>query len=169
MITLIATEKSRQDIEELATFFEGLSKPTPDMQTEVGDTVRRLFGQRFDNEGGPGSPWVGLTIATMRDREEQGYGAAHPILYRTGEYKFSFTGRGGFDNIENLITRATGWTLELGSSDFRVSELEGGRSSPTFMPPRPVTLLEASEESEIGDALDRIFQQAADSMGMDRG
>lgn len=169
MIRLIATEESRQDVEELAAFFQSLNTPTPQMQKGVGDIVRSLFERRFDNEGGPGSRWVELHPTTIDEREEEGYGPAHPILQREGEYKMSFIDQGGFDNIETLITRGNGWTLELGSGDWRVGELEGGRSAPTFMTPRPVTLLEDSEESEIGDVLDRLFQQAADDMNMLRG
>lgn len=164
MITLTATPESRQDVDELAAFFESLNSPTANMQTAVGDVVRSLFERRFDNEG---PSWVGLARATQLDREEQGYNPLHPILERTGEYKMSFIDRGAIDNIENLITRQTGWTLELGSSDWRVAELEGGRSEPTFMPSRPVTLLGDREEDEIGDVLDRMFRQMADEM--DRG
>lgn len=166
MIKLTATQESRQDVKELAAFLQSLNKPTPEMQRGVGDVVRSLFQRRFDNEGGPGSRWVGLAVATMQEREEEGYGAAHPILRRSGEYEFSFTDLGRGDNIENLITRQSGWTLELGSGDERVAELEGGRDD---MVARPVTLLEDSEESEIGDVLDRLFQQAADNLGMTRG
>ena len=166
MLKLTATPESRQDVKELAAFFDSLRSPTPGMQKGVGDVVRSLFERRFDNEGGPGGHWVGLARMTQLDREEQGYNPLHPILQRTGEYKFSFTDLGRSDNIENLITRQDGWTLELGSSDWRVNELEGGRSD---MAARPVTLFDDSEEEDIGDVLDRLFQQAADDMGVVRG
>ena len=159
MIKLTATPESRQDVKELAAFFEGLNRPTPDMRKSVGDIVRYLFEQRFGNEGGPGSPWAELRKRTIDER-----GNDHPILQRTGEYNFSFTDLGGLDNVEQLVTRGSGWTLELGSSDSRVEELEGGRTSPTFMAERPVTLLGDGEESEIGDELDIMFGEMADKM-----
>lgn len=167
MITLIATDESRQDVEELAAFFEGLKSPTISMRQEVGDVVRSLFGEHFDNEGSRSAfSWEGLKDRTRAERRREGYGAEHPILERSGYYKRSFTTFGAPDNFEQLITRDSGWTLELGSSDFRVTELEGGRSDMTA---RPVTLLDSSEEEDIGDTLDRLFQQAADDMGLMRG
>lgn len=167
MITLIATEESRQDIEELAAFFEGLNSPTISMRQEVGDVVRRLFGEHFDSEGSPVSgPWADLQKSTQIERLFQGYGGAHPILERDGNYRRSFTDFLSSDNIDTLITRPTGWTLELGSGDWRVAELEGGRDD---MMARPVTMLSSGEANEIGDVLDRLFQQAADDMGMMRG
>lgn len=169
MIILTATEKSRQDVEELAAFFEGLGSPTVYMQQEVGNIVRRLFGEHFDAEGIPGAPWAELEDWTKDEREFFGFGRAHPILERTGKYRSSFTDFFSADNIQELTTRPTGWTLELGSDDWRVTELEGGRTDPTKMEARPVTLLGESEESRIGDVLDRLFQQAADDMEISRG
>lgn len=167
MITLTATEESRQDVAELAAFFEGLNSPTITMRQELGDTVRRLFGEHFEQEGSRSSfSWAKLEDRTREERRREGYGAAHPILVRSGYYKNSFTTLGAPDNFEQLITRTNGWTLELGSDDFRVNELEGGRPD---MDARPVTLLDSSEEEDIGNTLDRLFQQAADDMQLLRG
>lgn len=167
MIKLTATPESRQDIEELAAFFQGLKSPTLYMRQILGDTVRGLFEEHFDNEGSRSAfSWEGLKDRTRAERRREGYGAEHPILVRSGYYKNSFTNLGAPDNFEQLVTRGDGWTMEFGSDDFRVNELEGGRDN---MAARPVTLLDDSEESEIGDVLDRLFRQAADDMGMMRG
>ncbi|MBT9173438.1 MAG: hypothetical protein DDT21_01839 [Syntrophomonadaceae bacterium] len=166
MIKLTATPKSRQDINELAAFLQSLNTPTPGMRKRLGDVVRGLFAFRFINEGSPSGQWASLKDRTRIERIREGYGAAHPILERSSDYRRSFTDLANADNYEMTILRPDGWTMKFGSSDWRVSELEGGRSD---MEARPVTLLENSEEDDIGDALDRLFQQAADDLGMARG
>ena len=166
MIKLIATPESRQDVNELAAFFDSLKSPTVSMRQELGDVVRGLFAFRFINEGGPGSGWAPLKDWTQQERIREGYDPFHPILEREGDYRRSFTDPGNADNYEMTILRGNGWTMEFGSDDWRVTELEGGRPD---MAARPVTLLEDSEESDIGNMLDRLFQQAADDMQLLRG
>jgi len=162
MIQLTATPESRQDVEELAAFFQGLNSPTISMRQEVGDVVRRLFASHFEQEGSPASgPWADLEDWTQRERIAEGFGGKHPVLERYGDYRRSFTESLSGNSIENLIARNSGWTLELGSGDWRVEELEGGRPN---MDARPVTRMTDGEASEIGDVLDRLFQQAADDM-----
>ena len=163
MLTLTATPESLQDVNQLAAFFESLNKPTVSMHETMGDIVRLLFEMRFDNEGGPSTPWAGLELWTQHERKWHGFDPFHPILQRTGSYKRSFTTRGA-GNIDRLITRPEGWTLEFGSNDFRVDELEGGVRA--NLEARPVTLLEDSEESYIGEALDEMFGQMADELAM---
>ena len=170
MITLTATEESRQDVQELAAFFEGLSYPTIEMQQGVGDIVRRMFGEHFDAEGSPASgPWTNLADWTKEEREFLGFSRAHPILQRTGSYRRSFTIFPSLDSFQELMTQPSGWTLELGSTDWRVDELEGGREGPLDMDPRPVTLMSQGEESRIGDVLDNLFEQAARDMELTHG
>ena len=167
MITLTATEESRQDINELAAFFEGLSNPTIDMRKQVGDVVRSLFANHFAEEGSDVSgPWADLKESTRIERKMEGYNPDHPILERSGYYRESFTNPGAPDNLELLVQHKSGWTMELGSEDWRVKELEGGRPR---MFARPVTKLSGSERDEIGDVLDSLFQQAADDMEILRG
>jgi hypothetical protein len=62
----------------------------------VVDAFRVIVRRAFDTEGrSTPSAWVPLTPRTQRQRQLQGYGAAHPILKRTGELFNSITGGGG--------------------------------------------------------------------------
>ncbi|TFH48552.1 MAG: hypothetical protein E4H01_06120 [Lysobacterales bacterium] len=159
MVTLIATEESRQDVDELAAFFEGLSNPTIDMQKQVGNVVRSLFANHFAEEGSDVSgPWADLKDSTQIERKMEGYNPDHPILERSGYYRESFTNVNSPSNFEFTEFRNDGWAMEFGSEDWRVNELEKGRPR---MFARPVTKLSSGERDEIGDMLELMFQQAA--------
>lgn len=61
------------------------------MLTEIGDTLEGEFVDNFAEEGGRlNDPWAELAKSTQDERRRLGYGAAHPILLRTGKLRDGF-------------------------------------------------------------------------------
>ena len=161
MITLTATEESRQDINELAAFFEGLSSPTLEQKTNLGNAIRNIFSDNFANEGPSENPWHELKDMTKWERLHEGFPPDHPIHYRTGSLEESFTARGNSEHVEEYTLSKNGWILEIGSQDWRLPRLEGELG-------RPIALFGTIEDERVGDTLDQIFADAADTLGYNR-
>lgn len=86
--------------------------------------------------------WPELAPWTQRERARAGYGAAHPILIRTGEYRASFE------------ATVEGDAVALASDDPRFATLNDGGVTETgqAVPPRPLD--EVYPESAVEAAMD---------------
>ena len=160
-IKLVATQESRQDRDELAAFFASLNSPTFEQKTALGDAMGSIIDKIFANEGPSENPWFELRPMTQWERKMEGFPPEHPIHFRTGSLQDSFTERGNSGHIEEYTVGANGWMLEYGSDDWRLPRLEVELK-------RPIALFGGSEDEQLGDALDRIFSEAADTLGYNR-
>ena len=154
-IRLETTPELRQEVERLALFFERLLKPTQAERERVAGAVRAGFAENFATESAGGIPWPQLAESTAKERRRLGFGAYHPILFRTGRYSKSFVWPGDADHVSEFEQREDGWTVAEGSQDYRTGWLEEGTQ---FMPARSVLEIGARGERRIGATLDDIFQ-----------
>lgn len=161
MIRLIATPESRRSA-ELMDILRRMREPDAEVSAGLGEAVRQGFAENFAGErSGTGRAWNPLAPSTVRERVRLGFPGEHPILVRTGQYRESFLSRSAGDHLHRLQVAAGGWTLEEGSTDYRVKWLEGGTHTADsdwfHIPPRPVTLLSPEAEERLGDFLDDAF------------
>lgn len=120
----------------------------------VDAAVRTGILENFSGERSAAGPWAQLATSTQRQRAALGYGPAHMMLVRSGDYKADFVSPGGEHSVQFERT-ATGWRVSVGSADKRVPWLEGGTRR---IPARPATLLEGRAEDRIGRAIDAIMR-----------
>lgn len=154
MIRLVATAESR-NATELMGILRRMREPDAEVSEGLGERIREGFAESFAGErAGTGKAWNPLAPSTVRERLRLGYGGAHPILVRSGAYRESFLSRGNGDHLHRLQVSAEGWTLEEGSTDYRVHWLEGGTAT---IPERPVTILSREAEERLGNFLDGAF------------
>lgn len=68
----------------------------------VRAVLHEIISEAFDTEGASTErgAWSPLAQRTQEDRARKGFGAAHPILERTGTLRRSVTGLGGGYSIE---------------------------------------------------------------------
>lgn len=100
----------------------------------VGDYVRtEMIPRTFRNEG-PG--WRHLALRTRHERAAQGYGAAHPILYRTGDLFAELTQKSHPKHIE-IIKTGKNCRIEVGGSSDKFVRNQSG-SAEFHIPPRPM-------------------------------
>lgn len=101
---------------------------------QIGDYVRtRMIPETFAKEG-PG--WAPLARRTRREREWLGYGAAHPILHRTGDLYEELTRRSHPQHIE-IIRTGRNARIEIGGSSKKFIENQVGNAA-QHLPPRPM-------------------------------
>jgi hypothetical protein len=120
----------------------------------IDAAVRVGISENFEGERSAAGMWAQLAPSTQVQRAALGYGPAHKILVRTGNYRADFVSPGGEHSVQFERT-SEGWRVVVGSNDKRVPWLEGGTAR---IPPRPATLLEARAEERIGAALDAILR-----------
>lgn len=153
-VTVRPTDQAIREVRTLSNFMLSLANPSAFEMNAVGVAVQREFKQSFLNQGSAAGAWRPLQPWTQSERAWLGYHPTYPILFRDGHYMDSFMDS---SSVHEYRETPTGWEMEFGSNDFRHSELEGGRSSPTVMSARPVTLLADSQEARLGTALDALF------------
>lgn len=154
MIRLVATAESR-NASELGDILRRMRQPDAEVSEGLGEAVRQGFAENFAGErAGTGKAWNPLAPSTVRERLRLGFPGEHPILVRTGQYRESFLSRSAGDHLHRLQVAAGGWTLEEGSTDYRVPWLEGGTVT---IPERPVTILSREAKDRLGDFLDDAF------------
>lgn len=158
MIDLILSNPAVLD--DLTRFVDRLSNPTPQFTAQIEDAVRAGFAQNFATESAGGDPWEQLAFDTMLDRVVKGFPAAHPILVRTGDYRASFTDRQNSNAFMEFTATDDGWTMDIGSSDGRVEELEGGTR---IIPARPAAVLSPDAENNVFAVLERLILQLENS------
>jgi phage gpG-like protein len=152
MITLTLSNPAILD--DLARFIDKLSNPTPQITNRIEDAVRVGFAENFATESAGGTPWEQLAPFTNADRVKKGFPAAHPILVRTGDYRDSFTDRNNPDAFMDFAATGDGWAMDIGSSDSRVEELEGGTSR---IPARPAAVLSPAAQNNVLDEIERLI------------
>ena len=130
-------------------------------QDNVAGAINKGFADNFRNEqAGDEAPWLSLRPFTIAQRKKKGFGPG-PILVQTGQYRDSFVKRGASGHVEKFTGTRTGWRLESGSQDERVSILEYGgyTGSGRFVPPRPASFLSDASEERVFDAIDSIVDR----------
>ncbi len=135
----------------------GRLSPTSSDLAGVSEVIRRGFAENFANESaGDIAPWQQLSPRTIIERINQGYPGDHPILVRSGAYRASFVEANAPGHVEDVSITASGFTLEVGSSDDRADILEYGLGN---IPERPVTILSSAFENEIGLAFEEVLSR----------
>ena len=124
---------------------------------QIDAAVRAGVAENFRGERSAAGPWASLAESTQRQRRALGYGPAHPILVRRGDYRAALTSASSADHAVIWERTQNGWRLVVGSRDERVPWLEGGTHN---MPARPATLLEHRAEDRIGRSIDAIMRTA---------
>lgn len=147
-------------LDDLARFVDRLSNPTPQFTAQIEDAVRAGFAENFATESAGGTPWEQLAFDTMLDRVVHGFPAAHPILVRTGDYRASFTDRQDANAFMEFAATGDGWTMDIGSSDSRMEELEGGTR---LIPARPAAVLSTTAQNNVFAVLERLITQLENS------
>lgn len=124
----------------------------------ISSAIRQRFAENFTRQGSGAGAWASLRPRTISERRRLGYAGAHPILVRSGRYRASFTEEGASDHFSEFRRVGSYWMISEGSDDERGPELEIGVPSRN-LPPRPVTLLDDTQEARIGDVVDYIMLQ----------
>lgn len=122
----------------LATFGMRVADMSPAWR-EVGEKLQYDFAKNFEGEGGQfggWSKWAPLAESTVAERRRLGYGAAHPILQRTGALYESVVVEGAPDNVFQVKPNG----LQLGSTLYYAAFHEYGT---VRMPRRAVVGLSA--------------------------
>ena len=161
MIRLVATAQSR-DAAELRRFFNRARNPGQGERRKVGDAIARGIGENFSAQrAGDGPPWAALAERTVLERLAQGYPGREPILRRSGRLRASYTQPGAADHVEEYETSGDGWSVAVGSRDSRAGILEDGGHTEdgSFVPPRPISILNRRSRERIGTTLDFVFDQ----------
>jgi hypothetical protein len=151
-------QATTRGVQVLIDTVEDMAKPpTVPQRMRVGDAVRKQMQRAFTGQGTiQGSPWARLARRTVQERVRLGFPGERPILIRSGYLKRSWTEYGAPNHIEKFATTGTGWTLNVGTSDFRAKWHEHGTPR---MPARPV--LEGMHRQAIGiiDAIQKIYDE----------
>ncbi len=157
MITLVPSDASRRQLHDFIAQVEELANPDAAAMRPIQEAIRVGFAQNFASEGAAGGePWAQLAAMTRRERRQQGYPEAHPILERSGVYRRSFTDEFHINHVSAWAVAGGVWTVEEGSTDERADELEYG----TFkMPARPVLVLGNAGEARISEVLEYMFAE----------
>lgn len=133
----------------------GRLSPTNSDMAAVSEVIRRGIAENFANESaGDAGPWQQLAPRTVIERINQGYPGDHPILVRSGAYRDSFTNPSAPGHVEDISVTASGFLVEVGSTDDRAEILEYGLGN---IPERPVTILSSAFEDEIGNAFESVL------------
>jgi hypothetical protein len=126
--------------EVLKRFADKLRNPRPALD-EAGEVLLRGVRDAFD-EGDRGF-WQPLADFTVNERSRLGFGPAHPILIRTGEYLASF-------HVDD--TEANAVAIASDDPRFQTLNFGGVTEDGRPVPPRPVVISEAFVNAAV-DAL----------------
>jgi hypothetical protein len=155
MISLTPTERTQREVGDFLRQLDELADPPASALRPIQEGIRAGFDAIFATEGAAGeAPWAQLAEMTRREREKQGFPAAHPILERTGIYRRSFVDEHHVNHVSQWDVAGGIWTIEEGSSDERADDLEYGTP---IMPERPVTILGAGGEARLSYIIDDLF------------
>ena len=112
-----------------------LDDPTPAFRYIV-TKYREEIAKLFESEGAEAGGWVGLAASTARQRAQQGYGAYHPILVRSGELRDSLINANHRLACEMVSPRA--WYVGT-QVDYAV--YHQSRAPRTKIPRRPMLII----------------------------
>jgi hypothetical protein len=144
---------------KLATWNASIATMAPAWE-QVGDYLLDQFDVNFGQEGGffgGFSTWPALRPATVKDRLRRGYGGAHPILFRTGELRWSTVMRGASNNVFQVGMNS----LVVGTADPRAIFHQRGTRR---MAARPIVGIGWKQTTQIvrilGDYVRAMARQA---------
>lgn len=164
---MINLQADRNPFDDLLKFINGVENPGNAEKRKVAGAVTKGFQENFSKQrAGDGDEWDPLAGITQVERRKLGFAAESPILVRTGSYRASWVNPDDTDHVEVFERTGTGWLMDIGSQDLRVSILNDGgytiiKDKRVFVPPRPVVELSRSAQDGIGDALDFVVDQIA--------
>lgn len=154
MITLLLRENTvANDIDKLIA---RISNPGRGQTRAIAGSVRQRFAENFTREGSGAGTWRPLAPMTVAIRRHLGFGGAHPILVRTGNYRDSFTNPQNVNHYENIERSVAGLIISVGSDDPRGPEMEQGAGR---VPARPVTILDDLQAEAIANTIDYVILQ----------
>lgn len=131
----------------LAQLESGLGNLHPFMAA-VAQHVVKVSKESFANQAEPGSSgWKSLAMATIADRDRQGYGPT-PILVRTGTLR---------ESIQATVD-LVGSSASVGSDLVYAAVHQFGNKAKPRIPARPFLGLPSSSESFIWKALESHLQ-----------
>lgn len=157
MFRLIPDARGQRDLDSLARFFNGLALRIGGSEKgQIEEAVIEGFQSNFRNERSGGGGWVALAPSTQRYRVWRGFAAAHPILFRRGDYYDSLVDPGDGEHFSQSYQSANSFALEVGSESELFPWHEGGTPN---MPQRSVTNLTRASEREIGDVVTRLLHR----------
>lgn len=157
MFRLIPDASSLRDVDHLAQFFNNLTLRIGGAERgEIEEAVIDGFQANFRNEQSGNGRWPALTLGTQRDRAWQGYAAAHPILFRRGDYYDSLVDPSDGDHFSQAYISSNLFALESGSESPLFPWHEGGTAN---MPARSVTMLDTQAERHVGDTITAMLNR----------
>lgn len=155
MINVKPTPQSEKEWRGIYESFLRILSPRTSELLPVQQAIRAGFEENFELErSGSGPLWARLAASTARERQRLGYGAYHPILVRTGDYRASFVNPGDPDHVSETVRDSTRLRIYEGSQDYRVAWHELGTVN---MPARPVLSLSQNAEAGIEQALRQMI------------
>ena len=125
------------------------------LQSTMVPHLQRKFKEGFASETDPsGAGWAPLSAATVKIREDQGYGGAHPINRRTGELENYITQSPG-QLIPSMDQAVLKYPSERGvPSGSLGKKVRGAQKGEGKAPPRPVLGL---DEQDLAFMLASLF------------
>lgn len=172
----IAWEGSRgptQISRDLANFGMRVRSMAPAWE-EVGRQLLMDFQKNFESEGGQfgaWSKWAQLAPSTQDERRRLGWGAAHPILQRTGRLYESVVVQGAPDNVFEVGPNS----LKIGTT-VPYAGYHNSSAPRSRLPRRPIIALSADRQgfgdpnkSVVGILNQYLAQQLAESNLRARG
>jgi len=152
--------------------FEGIEdlinrwrRPTSNDLTTIERAVRYGFAGNFARQAaGDSPPWAPLAPRTRRERIFLGYNPTTPILVRSGQFRQSWLALYpvGY-RIVNYA--ADGWTMQVGSSDFR-ADLLGLGVPARNLPARPAHYLDTGQINNIAGAVTAVQDKIIADLGL---
>lgn len=129
----------------------------------VVKVFQQIVAKAFDTEGAStGAKWPALAASTQRDRARHGYGAAHPILKRTGTLERALTiGQGAFASMTPTSLR---YILGADADHFKFHQSKAPRR---FLPRRAPVLLTADDRRDMLQPV-RLWITGRDPNGQQR-
>lgn len=153
---MLEIKATNNPFEALNTFFQRLAHPGSGEVRKVSDAIAQGFQESFSREGNADGAWRALAPATVRMRQERGYGGAHPILRQTGGLRDTWTQRGAQGHVEEFSNTAQGWRLSVGASGEKAEKMEFGEGR---VPARPVQPISDAAEQRIVSVIDYFVNQ----------
>jgi hypothetical protein len=152
-------------IEGIKELIERMAKPGTQDLMRVEQAVRYGFAGNFARQGaGDSPPWAPLAPRTQRERQRAGYNPNRPILVRSGLYRTSWLSLSP-NGFRNMDYRADGWTMSVGSGDYRVDWLNSGVPGRN-LPARPVHYLDTGQINNIAAAMEEMQNRVITALGL---
>lgn len=164
MFRLVPDPRGQRDLDSLARFFNTLGvRISGSDKEEIADAVHAGFAQNFVMQASGAGPWAALKPRTVEQRRRLGFPGTRPILYRTGDYRDTFTEGGDPEHFSQAWNSSNRFVLEEGSESPLFPFHEGGTGT---MAHRSVTDLTTHSERHIGDVIDDMLRRLMRSEGL---